>query len=126
MMNVVRTCLTLTMFLLTTSASFADGVLGTWLRDNGNVQVKFEPCGDAVCGNIAWLKPGSDSKAKVGQRLFFDMRPAGANSWIGKAASPDNGSVYSGKMSIEGSTLSTSGCIVGGLICKSANWTRVP
>jgi uncharacterized protein (DUF2147 family) len=29
-------------------------------------------------------------------------------------------------MSIEGSTLSTSGCIVGGLICKSANWTRVP
>jgi uncharacterized protein (DUF2147 family) len=54
------------------------------------------------------------------------MRPAGANSWIGKAASPDSGSIYSGKMSIEGSTLSTSGCIVGGLICKSANWTRVP
>ena len=90
------------------------------------MQVKFEPCGDAVCGNIAWLKPGSDSKAKVGQRLFFDMRTAGANSWIGKAASPDNGSIYSGKMSIEGSTLSTSGCIVGGLICKSANWRRVP
>src|SRR5229473_6481836 len=76
-MNAVRACLTPTVFLLTTSASFADGVLGTWLRDNGNVQVKFEPCGDAVCGNIAWLRPGSDSKAKVGQRLFFDMRPAG-------------------------------------------------
>ena len=85
MVNVVRTCLTLTVFLLTTSASFADGVLGTWLRDNGNAQVKFERCGDAVCGNIAWLKPGSDSKAKVGQRLFFDMRPAGANwsrQWV--------------------------------------------
>jgi hypothetical protein len=34
-MNAVRTCLTLTVFLLTTSASFADGVLGIWLRDNG-------------------------------------------------------------------------------------------
>jgi hypothetical protein len=34
-MNAVRTCLTLTVFLLTTSASFADGVLGIWPRDNG-------------------------------------------------------------------------------------------
>ena len=73
-----------------------------------------------------WLKPGSASKAKVGQGLFFDMRPTGANSWTGKAANPDNGSIYSGKMSIEGSALSTSGCMAGGLICKSANWKRVP
>ena len=124
-MNLVRPCMALTAFLLAASPSLADEVFGTWLRDNGALQVRFEPCGDAICGNIVWLKPGSDSKAKVGQRLFFDMRTAGANSWIGKAASPDNGSIYSGKMSIEGSTLSTSGCIVGGLIFKSANWTRV-
>jgi uncharacterized protein (DUF2147 family) len=124
-MNVVPLALTLTAVLLTSSPGFADDVLGIWLRDNGNVQVKFETCGDAVCGNIVWLKPGSDSKARVGQRLFFDMRPSGANSWTGKAASPDDGSIYSGKMSVEGSTLITSGCIVGGLICKSANWRRV-
>jgi uncharacterized protein (DUF2147 family) len=73
-----------------------------------------------------WLKPGSDSKAKVGQRLFFEMHPVAANSWTGKATSPDSGSVYSGKMSIEGATLSTAGCMVGGLICKSVNWKRVP
>jgi len=90
------------------------------------VHVKFDTCGDAICGNIAWLKPGADTKAKVGQRLFFDMRPDGPNSWTGKAANPDNGSIYSGKMLIEGSTLSTSGCIIGGLICKSANWRRIP
>ena len=125
-MNVVRLSVVMTAFLLTSSPGFADDVLGIWLRDNGNVQVKFETCGDAVCGNVAWLKPGSDSKAKLGQRLFFDMRPSGANSWTGKAESPDDGSIYSGKMSVEGSTLITSGCIVGGLICKSANWRRVP
>jgi uncharacterized protein (DUF2147 family) len=125
-MKIVRLCLALTAFLLATSPSRADDVLGTWLRDNGALQVKFEPCGDAVCGNVVWLKPGSESKAKVGQHLFFDMRATGANSWTGKAASPDSGSIYSGKMSIEGSTLSTSGCMIGGLICKSANWRRVP
>jgi uncharacterized protein (DUF2147 family) len=125
-MKIVRVLLALTAFLLTTSPCLADDVLGTWSRDNGAVHVKFDTCGDAICGNIAWLKPGADTKAKVGQRLFFDMRPDGTNSWTGKAVNPDNGSIYSGKMFIEGSTLSTSGCIIGGLICKSANWRRVP
>jgi uncharacterized protein (DUF2147 family) len=124
-MKFVRLGLTLSAFLLTTSPSLADDILGTWLRDNGALQVKFEPCGDAICGNVVWIKPGSDSKAKVGQRLFFEMRPNGANSWTGKAASPDSGSVYSGKMSIEGSGLNTSGCMVGGLICKSVNWKKI-
>jgi uncharacterized protein (DUF2147 family) len=125
-MNVERLCLGLTAFLLTTSPCLADEVFGTWLRDNGALQVKFEPCGDSICGNVVWLKPGSDSKAKVGQRLFFDMRPTGANSWTGNATNPNNGSIYSGKMSIEGSSLSTSGCMVGGVVCKSANWRSVP
>ena len=125
-MKIVRLCLSLTALLLTASPGCADEVLGIWLRDNGALKVKFEPCGDAICGNVVWLKPGSDSKAKVGQQLFFDMRPAGAASWTGKAANPDDGSIYSGKMSIEGSTLSTAGCMVGGLICKTANWKRVP
>ncbi|MEH2565440.1 DUF2147 domain-containing protein [Bradyrhizobium sp. AZCC 2289] len=124
-MRFVRLSLALSAFLLTTSPSLADDIFGTWLRDNGALQVKFEPCGDAICGNIVWVKPGSDSKAKVGQRLFFEMRPNGVNSWTGKAASPDSGSVYSGKMSIEGSGLNTSGCMVGGLICKSVNWKKI-
>src|SRR3979490_2196475 len=99
-MNVVRICLTLTALLLTANPSRADEVFGTWLRDNGALQVRFEPCGDAICGNIVWLKPGSDSKAKAGQRLFFARQPTGANSWTAKAANPGSGSIYSGKMSI--------------------------
>jgi uncharacterized protein (DUF2147 family) len=84
MMNVVRLRLALTVFLLTTSPALADNVLGTWSRDNGAVHVKFDTCGDAICGNIAWLKPGGETKAKVGQRLFFDMHPDGTNSWTAK------------------------------------------
>ena len=125
-MNAARLCLALTAFLLTTDTSLADDVLGTWARDNGALHVKFVPCGDAICGNIVWLKPGAETKAKVGQRLFFDMRPDGPNSWTGKATNPGDGSIYSGKMSIEGAMLSTSGCVIGGLICKSAHWKRGP
>jgi uncharacterized protein (DUF2147 family) len=125
-MNVARLSIGLSVSLLATSPGLADDILGTWLRDSGDEQVKFGPCGNAICGDIVWLKPDSGLNAKVGKRLFFDMRPNGANSWTGKAASSDTGSIYSGKMSVEGSTLITSGCIAGGLICKSANWKKVP
>ena len=55
-MKMVRLCLTLTAFLLTTSPSLADEVFGIWLRETGDEQVKFEPCGDAICGNVVWIK----------------------------------------------------------------------
>lgn len=123
-MNAKRLTRSAVILMLSASPSFADGISGVWLRDNGETRVKFDQCGDAICGTLVWLKPGAESKAKIGQRVFYDMRPANANSWTGKA-SPDGDSVYSGKLSVAGATLTTSGCIVGGLICKSANWARV-
>ena len=49
-MKIVRLCLILTAILLTARPGLADEILGTWLRDSGDEQVKFEPCGDAICG----------------------------------------------------------------------------
>jgi uncharacterized protein (DUF2147 family) len=126
MMDATRLYLALTAFLLAASPCFAEEVLGTWTSDEEVMHVKFDPCGDALCGNVVWVRPDSDVKAKVGQRLFYDMRRDGANSWSGKAVSPSNGSVYLAKISVEGSNLSLTGCVVNGLICKSAKWRRVP
>lgn len=105
-------------------AAAAD-ISGTWLRDTGASQVRFTPCGGAVCGHIAWLKPGIETPAKVGQKIFFDMKPNGPDSWSGSAFNPEDGKTYTGKMSLSGNTLTTSGCVMGGMICKSATWTRV-
>jgi uncharacterized protein (DUF2147 family) len=110
--------------LSATSARAAE-INGTWLRDTGASQVKFVPCGGAVCGSLVWLKPGLDTTAKIGQRIFFDMKPSGTDSWSGNAFNPEDGKTYTGKMSLSGNTLTTSGCVMGGLICKSVTWTRV-
>jgi uncharacterized protein (DUF2147 family) len=124
MKQAVRLCRILMLSLSMTSPCRADELAGTWLRENGEVRIRFEPCGDAICGIIVWLKPDSGSRAKVGQRVFYDLRPDGKNSWNGKAAT--NGSVYVGKVSLAGASLSTSGCIISGILCKSANWRRGP
>jgi uncharacterized protein (DUF2147 family) len=102
----------------------ADEVAGTWLRDTGASKVKFAPCGGALCGTLVWIKPGVETPAKVGQKVFFDMKPTGANAWSGSAFNPEDGKTYSGKMSLAGGTLTTQGCAMGGLICKSSTWTR--
>ncbi len=103
--------------------AFAEDVTGNWLRDTGASKVRFSKCGDALCGNISWLKE-SGGPAKVGERVFFDMKPSGENQWRGSAYNPEDGKTYTGKMTLSGSTLTTSGCVLGGLICKSASWTR--
>ncbi len=111
--------------ILTISAMpAAADVIGTWTRDNGESRVRFARCGEAVCGTVAWLKDPSTAKSRVGQRVFFDMKPTGANSWSGSAFNPEDGQTYSGRMSLAGNKLTTQGCVMGGLICRSVTWTR--
>ncbi len=118
--------LTAAVVALGASPAFAGDPSGTWLRDTGASRVKFGPCGGgAYCGSLVWLKPGVETPAKVGQRIFYDMKPDGADAWKGSAFNPEDGKTYSGKMSLSGSTLTTAGCAMGGLICKSSTWTKV-
>lgn len=103
--------------------AMAQDVTGTWLRDTGASRVRFAKCGEAVCGTIAWLKD-PNGPAKIGQRIFYDMKPAGAGKWSGSAFNPEDGKTYSGTMTLAGEALTTSGCVLGGLICRSVKWSR--
>lgn len=97
---------------------------GTWLRDNGKGTVRIAHCGAALCGTVASVSDPA-SPAKVGQRVFYGMVPSGENSWSGHAFNPEDGKTYSGTMILAGSRLTTAGCVLGGLICKSVHWSRV-
>jgi uncharacterized protein (DUF2147 family) len=123
MVRHLNAALALAATVLTASPALATDLMGTWIRDTGASKVKFSRCGDAICGNIVWLKPGADPSAKIGQRVFFDMKPNGANAWAGSAFNPEDGKTYTGKMTLSGATLTTAGCVMS-VICKSATWTR--
>jgi uncharacterized protein (DUF2147 family) len=101
----------------------AEEAAGVWMRDDGASKIQFSPCGAALCGAVVWLK-NPNSKAHVGQQVFFDMTRADQNSWTGQAFNPEDGKTYSGKMVVNGHKLRTSGCVFGGLICKTVNWVR--
>jgi uncharacterized protein (DUF2147 family) len=80
--------------------AMAADIVGTWLRSNGESRVRMAPCGGGVCGTITWLKTPGKSDAKVGQQVFYNMKP-------------------------DGSGMTTKGCVLGGMICKSVSWSRV-
>ncbi|MFT4098532.1 MAG: DUF2147 domain-containing protein [Rhodoblastus sp.] len=105
-------------------AAAAD-IVGTWMRSNGESRIRMAPCGGAVCGSISWLKTPGKGDAKVGQQVFFDMKPDGSGGWAGSAFNPEDGKTYAGKATVSGSNMTTKGCVLGGMICKSVSWTRV-
>jgi uncharacterized protein (DUF2147 family) len=109
------------------SAASANDATGLWIRDDGSAKLRFVLCGGGgtVCGFLAWKK-GSDGPARIGQKLFSDMKPTGENSWAGTAFNPEDGKHYSAKLTLSGDHLATAGCVLGGLICKSFDWTRWP
>ena len=112
------------MLAASAAGAAAGDAKGEWLRDNGESKVRISPCGgEALCGAITWLRDAG-GPARVGQQVFFDMKPHGDNVWTGSAFNPDDGKTYSGKMTLSGDHLVTAGCVFGGLICKSVSWTR--
>jgi uncharacterized protein (DUF2147 family) len=110
--------------ILTTSAAMAGEATGEWVRDDGAAKIRFSACGgDALCGFIAWKKD-QNGPGKIGEQVFFDMKPNGADSWAGSAYNPEDAKRYTGKMTLSGNHLTTAGCVFGGLICKSYGWSR--
>jgi uncharacterized protein (DUF2147 family) len=104
-------------------ATRAADIGGIWLHEDGSSKVRFAPCGARLCGTIVWLKDTS-GPWKIGQHVFYEMAPDGANSWSGKAFEATSGREYAGKMTLAGDSLTTAGCVLGGLICKSIVWSR--
>ena len=109
---------------MSTPSAIASDVTGIWTRNDGSARLRFSACGGgAICGFLAWKKE-SGGAAKIGQRLFSDMKPSGEGSWAGSAFNPEDGKRYTAKLTLSGDHLVTAGCVLGGLICKSFDWTR--
>jgi uncharacterized protein (DUF2147 family) len=112
----------------------ADDITGTWLSQSGETRVRVSPCGGQFCGTIVWVsKPGKDvnnpdeskrDRSLVGIQMIT-MKSTGATSYSGHLYNYQDGKTYSGKASVTAAGLALSGCVLGGLICRTQTWKRV-
>ena len=108
-----------------TSPAAAGNPSGIWARTDGKAHVQIAACGAALCGTVVWLK-NPNGPGAVGERVFFDMMPTSADHWSGSAHNPEDGRDYDGTMVLSGGRLTTQGCALGGMICRTVYWTRAP
>ena len=127
-----RMILATAMSLFATAAFAADPVEGTWKTkpdDNGHYgYVQIEPCGPAFCGRLvkAFDQTGAEiASPNIGKQIVWDMVANGDGTYGGgKVWAPDRNKTYKAKMALSGNTLSVSGCVLGGAICRASDWTR--
>lgn len=101
--------------LLHTSPVAAGALDGTWLRPKTGKQVKSFPCGGGLGLKVV----------HSGQVIMCGAKPTGGGKYSGDLTSTEDGNVYSGTVTMGGSNLQLSGCVLGGLICKNETWSRV-
>ena len=117
--------------IMIATPSFADPVLGLYKTqpgDDGNFgHVELYKCDDAICGVIrkAFDASGSEIPSdNIGRRMIWDMQAQGDGAYgKGKIWAPDRDKTYSSKMSLSGSALKVSGCVLG--LCRAQNWTKI-
>ncbi|MFV0386233.1 DUF2147 domain-containing protein [Paracoccus sp. (in: a-proteobacteria)] len=112
------------------NAASADPIEGIWQTqpDNGFfARVSITPCAKAFCGTIAktYRDDKEVSSPNIGRQILIDMVPDGNGGYQGRLWRPSNNKVYIGKARLSGNSMSLSGCVAGGLLCKSQTWSRV-
>jgi uncharacterized protein (DUF2147 family) len=114
------------------TANATPDIIGTWVNPRGTVKVRTGLCADRLCGWIVWAAPQAQADAReggvsrlIGIELLRDYHGAGANRYRGTVYVPDMGrTFYSTIEQRDPNRLRISGCVLGGLICKSQNWHR--
>jgi len=100
--------------LIMTAGALADPIEGTWKRSNGTL-IKYAGSGGNYCGTVL----NGEYKGKS-----IGCMSGSNGKYKGKVNKLDEGKTYSGKATISGGTMKLSGCVAGGIICKSESLAR--
>jgi uncharacterized protein (DUF2147 family) len=106
------------------AAAAEPDINGQWAREDGIARVKIAPCGENLCATNIWVNDPSKAEA-VGDRLVMTVKADSSSKLTGTAFDPKRDLNYSMTIKVSPSSLVTTGCIVGGLICKTVNWSRI-
>ena len=100
------------------------GLTGNWVRDNGTVKMAVSQCGDELCAVNTWVKRPKGSE-KVGDRIILSLQPVSSSEFQGRAYDVRRQMTYRVTVTLEGASMETSGCVLFGIICRSAGWKRI-
>ena len=110
--------------LAATGASAAD-ISGTYVRPSTGTQVEFYKCSGKVCGKIVAVKDKSKEKT-VGTIILKGATRSDDTTFKGELLNTEDGKIYNGVLTVvSANEIRLEGCVLGGIVCKGENWTKV-
>ena len=107
---------------------------GRWRNPAASVVIAIGQCGQSLCGRVEWASDKATADARkggtdplLGTVLLSDIQPRSAGRWKARLFVPDINKRSKAELILAGDDrLKVSGCAVGGIVCRSQLWTRVP
>ena len=97
---------------------------GNWARGDGKAKVKIAKCGADLCATNTWIKPGTPNE-KAGDVLVMKVQRISDNRYSGSAFDPQRDMRYKITLDVSGDNMTSTGCVLGGLVCRGVGWTRI-
>ena len=135
-----RLALALAIALAAVPAAAQRGVTGNWLTEDREAIIAVARCGSAICGRIARIlvpTPEADQRDVNNPNPVLRNRPVEGLRVLsgftfddgqyrhGQVYDPKTGRSYNARMRLNANgTLRVTGCVLGGIICRSETWTR--
>jgi len=102
---------------------------GRWRSPGGNTIIDIAPCGNELCGTVAWASDKAKQDARkgtdqlIGTQLLTDLEEKKTGRWQGKIFIPDRNMRATAKLQLVGpAQLKVSGCTAR-VLCHSQIWT---
>jgi uncharacterized protein (DUF2147 family) len=118
--------------------------VGLWYAEGGAAQVAVEPCGDALCGQVVWLRSPFDDdgcdlrdrynpeptlrrRRVIGLDILTGLQSGTDGIWTnGRVYDPGSGSTYTCQLALDGDDrLRLRGYVGIPLLGRTTTWTRV-
>ena len=100
-------------------------ITGDWTRNDGASRITVGPCGELLCAVNTWIRDPADGEL-VGDRLVLALQQRDAGALTGEAFDERRKLRYSLLISVNGNAMTTQGCLLSGIVCKTMRWIRVP
>jgi uncharacterized protein (DUF2147 family) len=109
------------------NASASPDPTGIWINDTGRGAIEIKHCGDALCGNVVWVKNAADMNG-CGKQIIGNVSPVGNGRWDnGWIYSPERGRKYNVEITpLKDGKLRVTGYAGLKFLSKTMIWTRAP
>ena len=99
-------------------------ITGVWSRTDGGSRIAIEQCGERFCAVNTWIRDPSKGE-EVGDQFVMTLQPRDPANLAGEAFDVKRRVKYTMLISVAEDAMTTQGCVLSGIVCKTMNWVRL-